>query len=616
MADQESVLLQQASVDYLNQINQNVVALNTTASAQRDLAERGAFTSQASMGVMDEARSGTMAAIQNQSYMAYGTFQHDMQGMAGFTDQATRTALATSQIAGGSMISDARDAYNSVSGVSMGAVQTFAELATPGRPGQTQGAFGSAAAVAGITAAPPSVYQKEYELESKGQLEDVPVQFKRYASDILLALERKETGGSAQAAAAEMGKVISDRAGYRFVEGYRSHETAGKVEGEPVHEFLGNSAYNAMIKLARSNASPEEQYSVVEMAQQAIYANPAMQGEKFKKNYEQEMTDFADRTLKIAQEFKVSLEEAAANLQAFSRNTSKSTAEAGDALLGFVKALQVSGNLAPNEALNALAASRETARSLGYTSYDQSFADYGDIYLRGRNRMATDAQFSEQVDIQGGLGAVSANMQSMQQNFMRTGQGLMYIAAGGAKGDIMNTMEAASGNLMDTEGVLKLMNQQAEGGPEAMRSAREGMIEMQNQAFEMLTGKTREEAPEAFKGLFAARTRLTGAALGTTEKDLFGEEMTGFDRKKINEEMKRGAGRFAAEDEKDRGLLARLNPVIKKYADEARSPTDTKLANANIEATKANTEVAQELIRILRDGAQQVKALSEEVKKK
>ena len=168
MADTQDLLYQNSSIDYLSQINRNVIALNTTATIQKDIFERQSAVTNASQDLVQQAQDSNAAKIQQQAYMAYGTFQHDIKNMQGFTDQGTRTALATMQIAGGMAVTDVRNVQSSAANAGANAALSLYNINRPGYV-KTQGILGDIIGATGITRGPTEMYASEYqEMSSRG----------------------------------------------------------------------------------------------------------------------------------------------------------------------------------------------------------------------------------------------------------------------------------------------------------------------------------------------------------------------------------------------------------------------------------------------------------------
>ena len=101
-------LLVQSSNSYLESIDRNIQSLNAQTRIQSDLLIRQTSIQEATQFVTSEVRQNIAGRIQNQAYMAYGTFQYDMQNLAGFTDSTIRSSLTTLRVAGGHAIQDVR----------------------------------------------------------------------------------------------------------------------------------------------------------------------------------------------------------------------------------------------------------------------------------------------------------------------------------------------------------------------------------------------------------------------------------------------------------------------------------------------------------------------------
>lgn len=406
----ENEMLQQASVDYLQQINQNVVSLNTTASAQKEIQERQLVAQESTKDVLDEVKTNSMATVHNQAYMAYGTFQHDVQGLAGFTDEGTRTALSTMHIAGNMAMNDVRGVYGSVSDTSSGVISRLTNMTSS--PTVSQGVFGAAFGGFGLTRAPGSMTQQEYEALSQRQVGGFFKSIKDYA-----------TMDFGKAASRDLAEQLLDPFASRFMEPYG-------VSAEKTIEKYGMQMQEVRNFMDRhTSIGSENSKQVMFEGAQAALANPSVMGsqEDVAAKLVEYLKTFAVSVSELSVAFKTSATDMAAALSQLSTATGMNPEQSTRFMKENLAAYQTLGRTG-EEALRLTATGANISRALG-VEIGRGSEEYRTMYADIVRRAAGDAQYMKLVRQAGGEEVVAERKFQRNEQFMGSSLGLMYAAA-------------------------------------------------------------------------------------------------------------------------------------------------------------------------------------------
>jgi hypothetical protein len=562
--DLDDKLLQQASVDYLNQINRNVIALNATATSQKDITERQLQVQDNTRALIDEQKQTLSARIQNQAYMTYGTVQHDMKNLVGVTDESARVAMTTMRIAGGNIIDDVRAVSGRAVDMTASGLVRAQQIMDPG-PVVEQGFIGSVIGGLGLRKAPSTMYNEDY-IRSSGEqaletVSNIGYQFRGlgFRDKWTEKLSRERLLEFMAPRIIRPGMVGGEfQRGGRFTEEQR--------------EAIGTAIYNIEDDLQRGGIQEDEARRLVMMAGRAEFGAVGRRetGEAGIDEMLQNIRKFTEEATKMAKMFNMSAEDMARNLADLRQLTGMDPDQAG-AFMTRTRARGAALGLTGQESLSAARGGIQVARNYGISfeaGQRRFFQTLGDV----RERAGQDQDYREFVFRQGGPEAVA--QQDINQNvaFRRSNLGLFYTMARQSGADItpetslMQVQAAAAQTAAGGPGaVFRSIWRQMTGGDEGARGFQRNiylqMFKTTHQDAKVTDVKKGGKYSDDFMGFLAVR-------LGTRDPDrvkrlyynLFKET---YDFSKVSQAYEQETAQLEKEDVEKRttGFFATLRGI-------------------------------------------------------
>lgn len=502
--DLDGKLLQQTSVDYLNQINKNVVALNATASSQRDISERQLSIQDNTRTLIDEQKQTLAAKVQNQAYMAYGTVQHDMKNLMGVTDESARVAMTTMRIAGGNVFDDIKAVTGGAVDMASSGILKAQQLIGP-KQSVDQGFFGGALGALGLSRAPNTMFNEDYVQASKDQMRDT---FRSVGHSMI---------GWIPGFGEYKGKIDRERL-LDFTAPYinRAKMVNGKyaqggVYSRQQREDLGNAVLSIERDLVKNaGLGDDESRNLVTMAAQSESGKIRGSGQDTVENLAQNIRKFTEAAKDMGKVFGMTAEEMGRNLADLRNLTGFDPKEARS----FMSRTRSAGRALGMNSQQSLTLGRqavEVARNYGISESValNKLVDESSIV---RERASKDIDYKRFVYGQGGPEAVAMQDMASNRGFRENSLGLLYTMA---KQSGLNVNSNTS--LMDIQIAAA---QTASGGPVALFKAK------YNQVFGM--GGEVEWQKNYYLNLFKQFPQYRNATLNDIRSGPKKEEFIGF----------------------------------------------------------------------------------------
>ena len=414
MADLENNLLQQASVDYLSQINRNVVALNSTAIAQKDISERQLTSQEVTSTVLRETKDSTMSNIQNQTYMAYGTFQHDMQGIMGVTNENARVAMSTMHVAGSRFVGDVMGAGQVVAGGAVGATAaTMDKVVSTLHPGDTinQGVTGSILNQMNITSGSMAYTVAQQKMISQRQTALIPNRFFNSLPVLSNASEIVPAG--------QQFDVFASRFGTRDPSGMLSPILSAADIND-----IGSTVVSTSEELQRRGRTKEEATGILGVARQSEFETATTSTkEELKRN----IAEFSKVVSEMASEFHMSGVDMANALKDIRSKTGFGISKSREFLENTSLAAQTLG-YTPEESMSVASNALRASSAVGM-GVQSGTKEYLDILAEVRARAKGSESYMEAIGGEGGIENRGAFLLGRRKDFASSGLGLIYTGA-------------------------------------------------------------------------------------------------------------------------------------------------------------------------------------------